>query len=206
MPGRALGPVVAVLEDAGNRLLRTDPETLDRLGDLDGRVIAVQLTDLNLALRLLPSAGGLRWLAGEGEADVTLRGRAAAWVQLLAGRREVFSSGELTVEGDAALAQRLERALTGFRPDPEERLAHVIGDVPAHAVGNAVRAVGDFIQRARDAFARDAGEYLLYEKELLAPRHRVEDHLRAVDIARADVERLAARVARLNEQLAERPA
>ena len=34
------------IEEAGNRLLRLDPETLRRLGDLQGQVFCIEFRDL----------------------------------------------------------------------------------------------------------------------------------------------------------------
>ena len=44
---------------------------------------------------------------------------------------------------------------------------------------------------------QDAGEYLKYERELLPDRAQVETFMQQVDVVRDDVERLEARVQRL---------
>ena len=103
-------PFTTLIEDAGNRLLRLDPETLRRLGDLQGRVVCIEFRDLGRRIYLHPSESGFR-LATECDQPpaVTLRGTLATFGRLgLGAETETLKAGELDIEGDAALGQRLQ--------------------------------------------------------------------------------------------------
>lgn len=187
------------LEDAGNRLLRLDPETLKRLGDLEGRVFCIEFRDLGRKLYLHPSESGFRMHAETDVAPaVTLRGTVAIFARLgLGADTETFRAGELEIEGDAALGQRLQRILRSLDLDWEEPLARLFGDPVGHEIGHALRGAFAWQRRAGETFLHNAAEYLQEESRLLPVRSEVEGFLNAVDGLRADVDRLEARIQRL---------
>lgn len=191
--------ITSVLEDAGNRYLRLDPATLARLGDLQGRVLRMSFTDLDVSLYMLPSEAGLR-LAAEhpAEPDVTLSGRLPAFARLgLGADTGLFFSGDLSVSGDVELGHRFQRILQQVDIDWEEQLSRVVGDVAAHQFGNLARAARTWQRQAFDVLGRDLAEYLQEERRDLAQRHQVEGYLHRVDELRADADRLEQRIARL---------
>jgi len=186
-----------MVEGAINRALRLDPETLRRLGELEGKLIRVDLGNGADAFTLYiePSSQGLR-LHRESEraADVTLRGSVPVFARLA---RTGIAAGELQLSGDVELGSRFRRILEDIDPDWEEPLSRVIGDVAAHQVGRAARAAAAWSGRAARTLAQDAAEYFQEEVHLLAPRPRVEEFLQAVDRLRADADRLQKRLERL---------
>jgi len=189
------------IEEAGNRLLRLDPETLRRLGDLQGQVFCIEFRDLGRKLYLHPSEAGFRL---ETECDqppaVTLRGSLATFARLgLGNSTDSLKAGELEIEGDAVLGQRLQRILGNLDLDWEEPLARLFGDPLGHEIGRAARALFAWQKQAIRTFGLNTAEYLQEESRLLPTRHEVEEFLGAVDDVRADVDRLAARVQRLKE-------
>lgn len=191
------------IEEAGNRLLRLDPETLRRLGDLQGQVFCIEFRDLGRKLYLHPSEAGFRL---ETECDqppaVTLRGSLATFARLgLGNSTDSLKAGELEIEGDAVLGQRLQRILGDLNLDWEEPLARRFGDPLGHEIGRAARAFFGWQKQAVRTFGLNTAEYLQEESRLLPTRPEVEEFLNAVDGVRADVDRIAARVQRLKDKL-----
>lgn len=206
-------PFTTLIEEAGNRLLRLDPETLRRLGDLQGRVVCIEFRDpgavigamgfLGRKIYLHPSESGFR-IATESEQlpDVTLRGTLATFGRLgLGTETEMLKAGELDIEGDAALGQRLQRILGNLDLDWEEPLARLFGDPLGHEIGRAARAVFAWHRQALKTFGLNTAEYFQEEARLLPVRYEVEAFLNGVDGVRADVDRLAARIQRLKNKL-----
>jgi len=195
-------PFTPLLEEVSNRLLRLDPETLRRLGDLQGRVVCIEFRDLGRKIYLHPSESGFR-LATESEQPpaVTLRGTLATFGRLgLGAETETLNAGELDIEGDAALGQRLQRILGNLDLDWEEPLARLFGDPLGHEIGRAARAAFAWHRQAFKTFGLNTAEYLQEEVRLLPVRYEVEMFLNGVDGVRADVDRLAARVRRLKDK------
>lgn len=190
------------IEDAGNRLLRLDPETLRRLGDLQGRVVCIVFRDLARKIYLHPSESGFRIAAGSEQLPaVTLRGRLATFARLgLGAASETLKPGELDIEGDAALGQRLQRIFRELDLDWEEPLARLFGDPLGHELGRVARAAFAWHRQAINTFGLNTSEYLQEELRLLPVRDEVEAFLNGVDGVRADVDRLAARIQRLKDK------
>ena len=194
-----------LLEQFANRILRLDRESLQRLGEFEGKVIAIALAHTAEAVPdfyLLPSAGGLRLLTDyDGVAHVTLRGTVPTLLRLLINGAdttpELIATRALQIEGDVDLGRRLQRFLEGLDIDWEEQAAGVVGDVVAHRLGNVLRGVRAWRRNATQTLSADIAEYLQEESRLLAPAGRVEAFLAGVDVLRADVDRLEARLRRL---------
>lgn len=192
------------LEQAINRLLVLDPQTTQRLAALHGHVFRIDLRGLDLQLDLVPGRDGRLRLPGvvEGEPDCTLSGSPLDLIRAsdkAAGPAQLFA-GHVRIHGDVGLAQRFSEALAGLDIDWEEQLARLTGDIAAHEVGRAVRALLREGARARHSAGDNLSEYLTEEARLLPHRHEVEDFLDEVDRLRDDVERLAARIARLERR------
>ncbi len=98
------------------------------------------------------------------------------------------------IRGDAAIAQRFRELGMLLRPDLEEALARVIGDVPAHQIGRFSRLAFSWGQRAAATTMANISEYLAHERRDLVPRNEGEQFLRGVDTLREDVDRLEARL------------
>lgn len=196
---------LAVLEKAINTTLAMDPDTLARLGRLEGKVIAVELQGTGITLFLLPGVEGFRLMGHfEGAPDTTLSGSPLALLRLNRGKPgEGLFSGEVKIHGDVELGQRVQRILGGLDIDWEEHLSHLTGDVIANQVGNLVRGVLRWGERAAAHLGRDCADYLQEERRDLPPRWEVEEFLNGVDALRSDVDRMAARVARLQRHLAQ---
>lgn len=191
--------LVPALERIANAALNADPETKARLAALNGKVARISLSAPALTFYLLPTVDGLRLLGDyDGLPDVSLSGPLAGFLRLAGGDAGApFRDNQIAIDGDLELGQRLHRIFKTLRIDWEEQAARVVGDVAAHQLGNVVRAFASWSQSTIDLFARDAGEYLQYERGLLADADAVAEFVRAVDALRLDADRLAARIALL---------
>jgi ubiquinone biosynthesis accessory factor UbiJ len=193
-------PFLPILEDTANRLLRLDPETLQRLGDLDGRVICVEFRDLGRRIYLHPSESGFRMRETAAQPPaVTLRGSVTVFARLGVGGADAgVAPGDLEIEGDVALGQKMQRILQRLDLDWEEPLARLFGDPLGHALGRGLRAAQAWHVQAFRTLSLDAAEFLREEARLVPTRRELEGFLDAVDTLRADVDRLEARIRRLH--------
>jgi ubiquinone biosynthesis protein UbiJ len=116
-------------------------------------------------------------------ADIsTLRGTGA----------EIFGSPEI--------AERFAQLLKLARPDLEEHAARWLGDVPAHALGQAARGLGAWLERAARALRADTAEFLQEESRALPASLEAQAFYADVERLWDDVERAAARLARLERR------
>ena len=89
------------------------------------------------------------------------------------------------------------RVLELARPDLEEELARLTGDVIAHETVRVARSGRAWAHRALDALTLNTAEYLQEESRDLPARHEAEGFFRDVEQIRDDVERAVARAQRL---------
>lgn len=192
--------LAAGLEQAINAVVALDPETKRGLAGLSGHIIALDFRGLAPAIFLAPTAEGVQVLGRlEGEPDARISGTPLALLRMGTGSSEGLFDGEVHIEGDIELGQRFKRLLDGLDIDWEEQLSRLTGDVVAHQVGNLVRGVTGWLRSATDTIARDAGEYVREELEILPGRGEVGHFLDEVDRVRGDVDRLSARIERLEK-------
>jgi len=193
----------AVIEDATNRLLRLDPETLRRLGDIQGKVICVRISAEEKegpVFYFSPSEGGLQVRNEyDGKPDVTISGNLPAFLRLIAGDRAqgAFANGEMQISGDLELGQRFQRVLKRIDIDWEEISSHYVGDVLAHKLGNLARGVRAWGRQAHETLRQDSREFLQEEVRLLPRTEHIEALLDEIDRFRSDVARLEKRIQRL---------
>jgi ubiquinone biosynthesis protein UbiJ len=194
----------AALEVALNRYLRVEPAALAECARLDGRVIALQTTDLGWRLVLELTATGVR--VGDGAElapDVTV---SAATPRLLAlalrsaagESRQGLPEG-LRIDGDAELLDRFNRLLHSVGFDIEEPLARLIGDAPAHRVADSLRSLFGWSRSTANRLSLDVAEYLREESGDLAAAAGVEEWAQGVDALREGTDRFEARLARLEK-------
>lgn len=199
LPTEAVGGLEIVL----NEYLGRDPEALRRCRAMAGRSLELHIRELELTLYLLPAAHGIQIADTlDGKPDVRLSGSPGGFARtLFAGEDAVLAGGDLHVEGDVGLAQGFARLLQGVDPDWMDWLGRHIGDVPAELVGRTVRGGGAFARRAAWVLSRDVAEYLREESRDLIQREELFEFTRDVDRLRADADRLAARVRRIEGRL-----
>lgn len=191
--------ILSGLEQAINAALALDPATGQKLAALEGRVIAIEIRGTGRTLYMLPTLDGLKLMGHfDGTADTTLHGAPFALFRMGSGKPgEGLFSGDVTIDGNVELGQRVQRIFQQLEIDWEEHLSRLTGDIIAHQVGNGVRNLVSWGRRAANTLGTDTAEYLQYETETLPTRIELEEFLRAVDELRLDADRVAARVRRL---------
>ncbi|MEJ0099162.1 MAG: SCP2 sterol-binding domain-containing protein [Pseudomonadota bacterium] len=182
-----------------DRGVEGSPRARELLAQLEGRNMQVLARYTPWQLWLLAERGQLRLLReSTSAANVQLTGTPMALLALL---REdpaaVIRRGDATLSGDAEAGQRFQELAQLLRPDLEAGLARVIGDIPAHGAGSLLRKAMAYARSSLETQARNLGEYLAHERQLLVPRSEAAQFLEDVDALRESTDRLAARIARL---------
>ena len=198
---------LAALERAIAAALSMDARTREAIAALGNRALELKVTVPELRVFVLTGDGGVR-LAGhhEGGVDCSVSGAASDYVALLLAKDKpaALVNGNLRVSGDSSLLLGLEKSLASLDLDWEERLATVIGEIPAHQIGRAARAGAGIGRRARDAFERHLEEFIHEEARLAPPRQEVEDFLADLRQLSSRADRLEAGLRRLGRRIAAR--
>lgn len=193
--------LTATLESILNRGLPRSPRAQQLCAELAGRRIAIEAPAM--ARLLVESTGSsLRITRGNLPADAEVIGGPLSLLTLGGGEADAaLTRGAVEVRGDAELAQKFRELARLLRPDPEEELSLLIGDVAAHRIGRLARGARDWTRNTAATLLQDAGEYFSHERGDLVSRQEGEQFLRAVDVLREDLDRIDARLELLQQRL-----
>ncbi|PJK07825.1 SCP2 domain-containing protein [Lysobacteraceae bacterium NML120232] len=192
-------PAGRALQLALNRALALDEDTRTAVAALEGRQVQLHLLSPPLALAIRVVDGALQVGPAEGEADLSVRASLSALLRQLPPLRrdEAAPVGQLRIEGDAELARRLQKLAEGFEPDWAEPLTRIFGDVLGMQIANGFAFALRRAKVAAQGFAHDSADWLTEESRVVVGREELAAFHDDVDAIRDDVERLAARIARL---------
>jgi ubiquinone biosynthesis protein UbiJ len=141
-----------------NHVLMQEKEATARLARQKGRVVLFQWRDMHFKLLATP-AGLLDLAAPELPSDLTLSVTEESPVALV----QAALRGDkpaVRIEGDVQLAAEVNWLADHVRWDVEEDLARILGDAPAHALGQAARRAAEAVRQfmAARGPARSSGK------------------------------------------------
>jgi ubiquinone biosynthesis accessory factor UbiJ len=103
--------------------------------------------------------------------------------------------------GDAEVAARYRELFTLARPDLEEELSRLIGDLPARRLSLAAQGALGWVKKLGRTAGENLAEYLQEESRDLAAKPEVEEFVQGVDRLRDTADRVEARLARIEQRL-----
>lgn len=186
-------PLDRLLLVALNHLLGPSDWARSRLLAHEGKSVRLRVARLEVSFAV--GGQGLLAPAGAGEVDLILDVPVSAGLALRAGDPD--ARRRVRVDGDAALAADLAFVAGHLDWDGEADLARLVGDIAARRIAQAGRAIASLPAQATSTLARSTSRFVVAEHPVAADRAQVEAWTDAVDRLRDDVERLAARIARL---------
>lgn len=196
--------LIATLETALNGYLRLDEHLEQYLAPMAGKVIAIHITPFNETLYLCPAHDRMQMLESHaGEVDARLSGSLSALslMGLSATPMHALFKGEVRIEGDTQLAQKLQRLFEKLDINPEAKLARYTGDRFAQRASGLLRGSRDWSRHAMDSFRLNLEEFLQEETRDLPAKAEAELTFQQIDALRSDADRLNARVERLTAAL-----
>ncbi len=201
----ALKPLAGrVLQEALNRALQMDPDSLDRLEALNGRRIEahLQAPDISLALDVRDGRILVGPVRTDSEPDISLKSTLSGVLQSLPmfaqGRTAV---GAMRISGDIELARLLQELMKSYNPDWHAPFERAFGPIVGPQLA---RAVQEGLRHARMSavnLAQSSAEYATEEARVVVSKAELADFHAEVDGLRQRGDRLQARVKRLQDQL-----
>jgi len=193
----ALRPVANVL----NKNIRSTTPARDLCRKLDGTVVAVRVRSTSLATWFVVHNDCLELTTEcDAEPDVVITGSLITLARMAGeGGVGALRDGSLELTGDAHLADDFQQLLEYAKPDIEEELSGVVGDVAAHRLGEFARGVSNWTRSASATMGANLREYLQEESRDAPSRYEVERFAGNVNTLRDDVARLEARINRLQD-------
>ena len=188
--------LLTALESTLNRNIAASSSARSLCARLAGKSLRLQLTGLPVEILLCAEAERIQLSTNSVlAADATLSGSPIGLLTLAQQTSTASLSGtSVRITGDAEVAQAFSQLLKQIKPDLEEELSRIMGDVAAHQIGNTVRSVFGFGRRLGDTLLQNIGEYLSEEGRDIPSKTEAEEFIRDVDTLRDDAERFEARL------------
>jgi ubiquinone biosynthesis protein UbiJ len=197
---------ISGLETAINTALKYDPGTVRDLSELEGQVLLIDCSIPSIRIAIETSQQKIilhnNW---DGEAAVTIQGTMIALAKMAANTSDTssFANSGVQLSGNLETLHKLHKILSKLNIDWEGGLADLVGDVPAHIIGSAMRqsakASRESLQRASSALVEIAQE----EFEIIPSKNSFKHFKQDVRQMAADTDRIMARLAALNEKIAQ---
>ena len=187
----ALTPLLNMM----NRQIEATTPARELCEKLDGRVFAVRVSNTSLVAFLRVNDQQV-YLSSEysGDPDIVVSGSLLSLAKLAGGSESSFRDGSVDLSGDSETAEQFRRLLAYGKPDLEEELSSVVGDVAAHGVGQFVRTLGQWGRAAGDTMRQNVAEYLQEESRAVPTRYEVDNFREQVNTLRDDVARFEKRL------------
>jgi len=195
-----LPPAVEML----NRGIRERPDAAGLCEQLAGRSLVTRIEGLPrgpLAIHLSASAAAIDIVTAPdtGEADAVIAGTPLELRRLMFVDRDApIRAGRVRFDGDIEVAEKFRTLLMAAMPDLESRLAEWVGEPAAFQLTNLVHDLRDWMRDSAEDLAERTSEYLQDDARRVPPHEEVNEFCAAVDDLANDVDRLEARLARLD--------
>ena len=180
-----------------NRYLSLDPEVANKLAELEGRVIAVEITGIEKTLYFIPHQAGMDVVEQyDADVDTTLKGSAVALLKMSMSKdvAPLMLKGEVEIEGDVRLGRNFKKILSEMDIDWEEYMARIIGDTPAHHLAGLAKKIFSWGKQAGNDIVADVSEYLQEESRDVVSKPELEKFYQNVDDLRNRLDRFQARL------------
>jgi len=188
-------------ETALNFALRHDPATLVALKPHSGKLVCLQLQGMGAVyVRLLENGVGLS-LSNDAQPDVILAGRPAdfAPIALAEDKAAALMASPVMIEGDTRLATALSHMASALEVDWEAMVSPMTGGLIAHQLGQSLRGLMSWGQQTSATMMKASSDYVQDEVRWVTPAPLLERFACDVDQVRLRADRLAARIALLEQ-------
>ena len=191
----ALRPIASLL----NRNISESTPARELCQKLSGTVVAIRVRNTALAAYFVVNDEALDLVTSSAdEPDVVITGSIITLARMAGQSGEAaIRDGSLDLTGDAETAGEFQQLLAFAKPDVEEELSGIVGDVAAHRLGEIARGVGRWGRDARSTMGANIREYLQEESRDAPSRYELDTFTSNVSTLRDDVDRVEARLNRL---------
>ena len=185
-----------VLQKAINHALALDDGMPAKIQALDGKVLEIIISPLNVNFFIQFTQHELRLLADySGEPDTIIRSSPLGLIRLSvlpsSKVRSLFND-KIRMTGDVELGQQVKTLFDEIDIDWEGHLARFTGDVVAFQVGSLFRQGLAFKRQLGESLRHDVTDYLQEELRAFPSREEVNDFFNDIDDLSLRVERTAA--------------
>ena len=185
------------LETVISQFLALDPEMSGQLAQFSGKVVKLEVLDINKVLYLFPDTDGIHIREEyDGHVDTILCGSLVSLFKmgLVSNAAELLLQGEVEISGDTRLGHQFKNVFAKMEIDWSEPLAKLFGDSLGYQIQQTGKTLGQWGKQSIQSLSMSVGEYLQEESRDVVTETELEIFNNEVDRLRNDVDRLQARL------------
>tara|TARA_B100000427_G_C15457320_1_gene572458 strand:+ start:348 stop:968 length:621 start_codon:yes stop_codon:yes gene_type:complete len=189
-----------------NHLIRNDSHVEKQFSKLSGKSLEIKASSPDMHLIVQFDFREIRLIEPnenqlEAPADLKVSGDCNQLLKILYSRKKGTSNNsKINLEGDADLAQELQKALLKIDIDWPRALAPWLGHIAANEIvknGRKAKAWGNLF---KDSVNRNLQDYIKEETEFFPPLSKLNRFKHDLDLLKLRVDRVMARVQRLSQK------
>ncbi|MBR9909842.1 MAG: hypothetical protein GYB33_05755 [Gammaproteobacteria bacterium] len=196
-----ISAATATLEAAIDKALRYDPATRQRLQQLAGKSLAIELTELQLTLGVYFEEQGIALSTHIEEPSTRLKGSLPALLLIARDPGTSLAQAGVEAEGDTSVLLAVRDIGSDLELDWEEALNDWLGDVAGHQLAQVLRGQVNWLRERANSGRRLVGEFLTEELRAVPSPSELQHFSEQVDQLRLASDRLQARFDRLRDLL-----
>ena len=189
------------LQKAINHALALDPSTVSKIKALQGSVLQIIISPLNVYFFIMFENGQLELRPSfDAKPDTVIPSSPLGLIRLSilpASKVRSLFNDKIRMSGNIELGQRVKQLIDELDIDWEGHLALFTGDVVAHQLGSVFRQGLAFKRQISGSLRHNVTEYLQEESRTFPSKEEVHDFFNDIDTLSLDTERLAAHINQL---------
>lgn len=201
------------LPRALNRYLALDPESHQRLLQLQNKIVTIELIVNETPLykkssgqfQIHFSATGIKLKTTDFSAENTIiKGTPLSLLRMAITKedRKKFFSDDVAIEGNIELGQQVIALFDSLEIDWEDYLSRWVGDISAYQLTRFAKKIRTMSNRFRATVTQNVNEYMHEEINLFPAPEALQDFFHDVDTLRVDADRLEVRIQKLTTKIA----
>ena len=173
--------------------IRTSAKKISQ--ELEGKILSIQIKNTSHFFNVIMISNELNLHTNKENFDVQISGSLISFTNLLRDNSsDALRDGSIGINGDVAVAQKFQKLFEMIKPDIEEELSHVVGDVMANNIVKFSKKTGVWMINTRDILQENIKEYLQEEIKLMPSKYEFNFFSKEVSKIRDDIERLEKKI------------
>jgi len=173
--------------------IRTSAKKISQ--ELEGKILSIQIKNTSHFYNVIMISNELNLHTNKENFDVQISGSLISFTNLLRDNSsDALRDGSIGINGDVAVAQKFQKLFEMIKPDIEEELSHVVGDVMANNIVKFSKKTGVWMINTRDILQENIKEYLQEEIKLIPSKYEFNFFSKEVSKIRDDIERLEKKI------------
>jgi|TARA_B110000438_G_scaffold275155_1_gene295894 ubiquinone biosynthesis accessory factor UbiJ len=182
-----------------NRQIAEKTPALDLSKELEGKVISMKIRDTEHHLDFIMIENKLQAVNDSDDHDVQITGSLLTFTSLIKNSpEEAVRDGLLNFQGDIGIGQKFQELMRYAKPDFEEELSRVFGDMAAQNIGKVNSKVSHWVKDSKNILEQNISEYLQEEQKILPSQYEFNKFQVAVNKLRDDVDRIEIKFKKIN--------